>query len=295
MIDEKKEIKNLKLDKFEPLIKYCVANDKDFNIFIDGGAGLGETSQQMLTACESSILKILAFEPNPANVSEFRIKNHKKITLIPAALGDVSGAGNFEISATTKDTIGNEFLVKGTSFVGKLATTESTDNNYVKVPVKRLDDVINEQNLKKIDFLKLDLQGGELGAILGTGSLLSNIKLMWMEYSGQPHLLQLILDSGFTVFDTEYLFVGEPNSLIEDLFQVTKVGHNSIGKKIFFGYRKHEWKNYEKTLDFMRRRRRLIQTDLVVVNNKYLSTVMPFINQNKINHTQEPPEIIKNI
>jgi hypothetical protein len=153
-----------------------------------------------------------------------------------------------------------------------VATNLQPDVDRYKVNVRRLDTAMSAHGIDKVDFVKLDLQGGEYNALLGMGSLLRTVNWMWIEFSNQPHLLDLLADQGFILFDTEYLFVGEPIDLIEELFEVTRQGQNSIGKKVFFGYRKHVWLDFERGFNFARTKRRMIQTDLVAVRPDYLPT-----------------------
>ena len=289
-----KLITSLQINKFDELINYWQSLDTEFKILVDGGAGLGETADQMLLASNHTIDKILAFEPNPPNVAAFQISDKEKIELIPSALGARNGEASFQVTSMTKNLTGSKYLVSGTSFVGKIVESDNTNDN-VLVPIVRLEDTMQDRGLDKLDFLKLDLQGGELAALNGVGKYLETVKLMWVEFTGQPGLLSFLHDAGFTVFDTEYLFVGKPNHLIEELFEITRVGRNSIGKDIFFGYRKHSWDNYEAILDFMKRRRRLVQTDIVVVNNKYISQFHEFSKKYGINTKKSIPDIIKDI
>jgi FkbM family methyltransferase len=288
-------IKNIRVHQFDELIAHCASIDPEFNIFVDGGAGLGETSNQMLSACNFAVEKILAFEPNPANVAAFRITNTNKVELIPSALGSENGVGTFQITSTTNNFIDNQYHVAGTSFVGKLVNDTTFDLNKTNVKVVKLSDILRDRGLNKIDFLKLDLQGGELDSLLGLEGYLETVKVMWMEYSGQPGLLKFLQKSGFTLFDTEYLFVGKPNDLIAELFDLTRFGRNSIGKQIFFGYRKHLWADYESILDFMKRRRRVIQTDMIVINNKYLESLRGFVDLNVSILSEDTPDIINGI
>lgn len=290
-----REIKCLKIDSFKSLIINCSENDSDFNIFVDGGAGLGETVNQMLEVCGESVQTILAFEPYPPNVSAFKSNNPIKTRLFAAALGSRNGTASFEVSQKTTNLDGNKYHIQGTSFVGKISKGVSQLGSSVTVEVACLADICKENSLDRIDFLKLDLQGGELDALVGLRSYLHATKVMWVEFSGQPGLLGYLQDNGFTVFDTEYLFVGDPNNLIEELFSITRVGKNSIGKSIFFGYRKHIWADYSYTLDFMRRRRRLIQTDLVAINNNYIREVEGYLHSNMLHVSSDVPDIIARI
>lgn len=270
-------ISDLKISKFEKIISHYSVMDPEFNVFVDGGAGLGETANQMLAACGNRVKTILAFEPNPANVEAFMASDTNLIQVIPSALGAHDGLSAFKITSTTKNFGANPYLKPGTSFVGKLVGDQDADDSCIQVPVVRLDGVLKDRNIEKVDFLKLDLQGGELNALKGMGSMVETVKLMWVEYSGQEGLFQLLADSGFTMFDTEYLFVGKPNESVSELFEISRAGRNSIGRDIFFGYRRHPWKNHEAVLNAMKLRHRLIQTDLLVVNNKYLHLFHDFL------------------
>ncbi len=276
-------LSDLKITCFSDLLKYFCKLDQEFNVLVDGGAGLGETSEMILKVTNERA-KIFAFEPNPNNIREFKIQS-PQLTLVDSALGVKVGQANFNVTAnsvTDKKNINNQFIVSGTSFVGKLESAETAldirGSDTYSVDVVRLDGVMKQNNINKIDFIKLDLQGGELDALKGLGELLSTVKFMWIEYSGQQGVLDILEQNDFVVFDTRYLFVGEFTSLIGECFELEKSGKNSIGKSIFFGTRKHVWPDYDLILDFCRRNRRLIQTDIVAVNKRHLTMFLEVVS-----------------
>jgi len=298
MIQINKIISDLRINDFESLLKYFCLYDKETNVCIDGGAGLGETADKILKSTMLTNSVVVAFEPNKENCTNFVISDDR-LFLIESAMGKTDGVGNFSITSNTKlkEKDSNKFLKTGTSFVGKLdsygVSTENTENYSVKI--EKLSSSLGKLNIDKVDFVKLDLQGGELDALYGFDSYLSTTKWMWIEYGGQAGLLEYLLDNNFVVFDTEYLFVGTPNNLIEDLFYISRIGNNSIGRSIFFGFRKHEWSNFAVYFDFMQRHRRLIQTDLLVINKNYMTTFFNVLNH-IINPVAEPlPEIFKTL
>jgi FkbM family methyltransferase len=264
---------------------------------IDGGAGLGETAEQMIQAVSGDI-DVLAYEPNPSNVSRFRCR-HPRVQLVEAALGSVNGMATFSVTADTQVEGPNQYLQSGTSFVGKLGGATGEARHRWQVRVVRMESELLDRGLESVDFLKLDLQGGELDALNGLGSFAKRTKLMWIEFGGQPALLDWFASNNFTIFDTEYLFVGAPNALIRELFHINREGRNSIGKSIFFGTRRHAWTDYAKTFDFMQRHRRMIQTDLVAVNNDHLQQFLEVIAGSDANTSheffQEPPQILRSI
>jgi FkbM family methyltransferase len=262
---------------FSGLLERIEKIDDSPKVLIDGGAGLGETASKMLESTHSNSGQIIAFEPNPDNVKAFRVRD-KRLTLVDQALSNNSGIAEFIISSKTNldhQRRQNEYLQDGTSFVGKLVSKDgevrSSNAELYPVRTNRLDLALAELQLNQANFIKLDLQGAETQALEGLGTLISTVHWMWIEFSNQPGLLEYLTSNGFILFDTEYLFVGRPNDLIHELFNVTRQGKNSIGKDIFFGYRRHVWRNYEKAFNFSFTKRRVIQTDLVAVSPLYLS------------------------
>ena len=56
----------------------------------------------------------------------------------------------------------------------------------IRVPVTTLDDWSEQNHVEKVDFLWLDLQGGELAALRGAKKLLTNVKLIYTEFLIAP-------------------------------------------------------------------------------------------------------------
>lgn len=287
---------NLNLNSFSKIVEFLSGTDSNFEFFVDGGAGLGETADLIFRSCIRSKGKLLAFEPNPANVSAFINRFPDHIILLPEALGESSRLASFQTSSTTTKDSSNPFRAPGTSYVGRL-TADSLSNEIttITVPVVRLVDKLKEFRFPRIDFLKLDLQGGELDALIGLDHMLSDTKVIWLEFTGQTGLLKYVYEAGFEAFDTVYLFVGEPNELIKDLFHIISNGINTIGKKIFFGKRRHLWEDYEKIFDFMKRRRRLIQTDQVLVHKSYSKMFSGITEKYASELDNELPDLLKRI
>jgi FkbM family methyltransferase len=262
-----------RVDGFSSLLLRCERIDPSTKVFVDGGAGTGETAAKLLAATPGNSGPVVAFEPNPDNVSRFSVA-HPRLMLVAEALSDENGTAEFMVTSKTQraEDSRNQFMQAGTSFVGKLALEgdRPASAEYYPVRVRRMQDALAGLGLDRADFIKLDLQGAESHALRGLGDLVSTVKWMWIEFSNQPGLLSYLADHGFVLFDTAYLFVGQPNELIEELFTIGHQGTNSIGKQIFFGRRRHVWRDYERAFTFARTKRRMIQTDMVAVAPHYL-------------------------
>lgn len=255
---------------FGGLLERCLRIDHSSEVFIDGGAGLGETAEEMIGAMPAGRGRIFAFEPNPMNTRYFRDID-SRINLRQQAISDYNGVASFAVSSMTKSGSDNPYHQEGTSYVGKLAPGEAEAGvDSFDVEVTRLDDALAKDGVRQVDFMKLDLQGAESEAISGLGELLPNVKWMWIEFSNQSGLLDILRRNNFYIFDTEYLFVGEPSDLIREMFHISRAGRNSIGKQVFFGRRRHMWLDYERGFDFSRRNRRMIQTDIAAVHPSYM-------------------------
>ena len=242
-----------------------------FDVFVDGGAGLGETAAKMMKALPDEEFRIIAFEPNQANVQNFK-ESDRRITLIPKAMGAEHGQAEFFISQNTQRTSdANKYLVLGTSFVGRLSMNTDTTRQGTRyqVDVVPMAETLRGQGLSSAEFIKLDLQGGELDALKGAREMLDGVQWMWIEFGGQPGLLEFLKERGFILFDTEYLFTGEPTREVLDAFTITRKGTNSINRTIFFGRRNSIWQDYEERFRQFRKLG-MVQTDMVAVSPRYI-------------------------
>lgn len=108
---------------------------------------------------------VYGFEPNPT-VFEFAKKNcelnqfqHVKLNNI--GLGHV--ASSFQM-AQINDNLGMNKIV-----------TESTSGSFT-VQVQRLDDFVNQENITKVDVMKIDVEGFEMNVLLGAEEVINKNK-----------------------------------------------------------------------------------------------------------------------
>jgi FkbM family methyltransferase len=259
----------LKLRSFEPLLKAYKAAGIDLRDAIDGGAGSGKTANEMLAHLSSSAT-IHAFEPFPGN-HRFFADADPRTRLIPKALAETSKQMSFLVTSTVaSDSAWGRRGMTGYSSVGKLVEEVAQTGTTLVVDCTRADAVVPADG--RVGFIKLDLQGGELNALKGCTKLLRGVALMWVEYSGQPGLMDFLHEHDFMLFDTEYLFTGVPSAEARKLFDVSR--ENAIlstNRKAWFGFRKAPWRDYEADLFRHKKAIGLIQTDLVCVNKHHLA------------------------
>jgi len=109
--------------------------------------------------------KVIAFEPSPREcrrlAKHVRVNRCRNVEVEACAVGDTSGEAEL-------------FMVDGYRDWGNSlrppAVPEPT--RRVRVPVRKLDDVLAARGIEKVDFIKLDAEGGELGVLEGARRLL---------------------------------------------------------------------------------------------------------------------------
>ena len=104
--------------------------------------------------------RVIAFEPSPR---EFRrLKKHLRwnrcsnVQLMPCAVGDEQGETDFHLVEGSQDWCNS---------LRPPAVDEPTSR--VRVSVRRLDDALEELDVSKVDFIKLDVEGAELSVLYG--------------------------------------------------------------------------------------------------------------------------------
>ena len=223
-----------KITDFVQVLKVIEETIGSLNFSIDGGAGSGETAQNI---CKFTNLNglIYAFEPFPGNYRFFSNLD-KRIKHIDKALYNKNVVKEFTIPSVVseednwakKGMLGYSSLgyIEQASLIKKLLRkVKRKIESYLKnnsinslqtflVNCIKLDSFLEVEN---IDFIKLDLQGGEYLALKGMAKYLSKTKFLWIEYSGDYRILELLNRYNFTLFDTNYMCQGISDEELFDL------------------------------------------------------------------------------
>lgn len=126
-------------------------------IFVDGGAFDGITSLRFMHWCDNKDYKnIYLFEPDNKNVQRSRellVENNcKNFKIVESGLWNENGEICFDMQAS--------------------AGSKVDENGKEKVRVCCMDDVISEP----VTFIKLDIEGSELNALLGAKRIIESYK-----------------------------------------------------------------------------------------------------------------------
>lgn len=143
---------------------------------------------------------IYAFEPLPEPSRRYRAAVGRRATLFNVALGDIETTTDIHI-ASREDS--SSLLPLGARQKQLFAMEELTT---LKVPVRRLDNVLADVAVAAPALLKIDVQGFEYEVLRGLGSLVDAIRWVYVEasfvelYEGQklyPELVGLMSEIGY--------------------------------------------------------------------------------------------------
>ena len=182
------------------------------SVFMDVGANVGAYLYTLENHLKPE--NIFAFEPNPQLFKRLK-RLFPKVNLFSLALSDVSTIAEFKIPVIN----GEKVHTRGTL---QTSIKEKNEEKTIlqKVEVKPLDDLVfddvyiekgrNAQtdkfNLKKLDFIKIDVEGNEMQTLRGAKKTIEKFKPILMVEMEQRHhkenlwsLISEITDWGYSV------------------------------------------------------------------------------------------------
>lgn len=138
---------------YEPYkTKAFMANLKEGDIVVDVGAHVGYYSA-LASRKIGDQGKVFSFEPRPLNIEFFkdhvRINGLNNITLYEGAISARSGEANFDTNTGT-------------------GTGHLSEHGHLKVKTYCLDELVETGEIPGLDFLKVDVEGGEIEVLKGS-------------------------------------------------------------------------------------------------------------------------------
>lgn len=142
---------------------------KDSATFVDVGAHIGSVIADVARRCPTA--KIIAIEAMPDKADRLR-RTFPHVEVHSCALSDHSGEATFHVH--TKQS-GYSSLGRPSSHGGEVLE--------IKVPLRKLDDILTGGG---IDFMKIDVEGAELGVLKGGERVIAENRPTVMFESGPP-------------------------------------------------------------------------------------------------------------
>jgi FkbM family methyltransferase len=131
---------------------------------VDAGAHHGLYSL-LASKCVGEAGRVVAFEPSPREcdrmINNLRVNRSPNVGLMQCALGNRVGTAELFLGNGSQD------------WCNSLRPREPADTSpSVRVPLRRLDDMLGELGIDEVDFLKMDVEGAELSVLQGAPKLL---------------------------------------------------------------------------------------------------------------------------
>lgn len=242
-------------------------------LMLDVGAAAGDVTKLMLAKSPASW--VLAFEPFGGNLPFFEeaLGNDDRVTLHKKAVGREKGTASFVLAPTVSGTEPGWEKRVGYSSGGALKQGDvPKGRSTVEVEVVTIDSLVDTP----VRFLKIDVQGGELGVLQGASRMIDRgqIDIIYCEYSGQDGVLEFLFERKMDVYDTTYLIVPRREEDALDDWDVIGTKALSNGRVASLAWPANRPTDIEAYADFIRTQRpkRIVaQTDLVAVRSGFRS------------------------
>lgn len=150
------EKKHLFLPQFfdQAELDACIDGLPHSGVFLDVGANIGLYSTRVAYARGDDV-RVIAVEPDPELVARFRFNlsanKIENVEICPVALGDKRGTAELMLSESQR---GRNRLRQGSE-------VEQARDTGIQVPTMPLLELCAQQSIKRIDVLKIDVEGFE--------------------------------------------------------------------------------------------------------------------------------------
>jgi len=172
------------MPEYEPYVRRFIERFAH-GICADVGAGVGYHTLHM--ARQPRVKCVHAFEPIPVNYAKIYALKHSKIIVHPFALGELEG----ELEMVAPSLTRGEFAWINAMKPFRACPFLERARVKLRVPMKRLDNV-----LEHVDFIKIDVEGMEFQVIKGAGRAIERAYIvvelhLWGEYN-QRQLIEYL-------------------------------------------------------------------------------------------------------
>ena len=175
-----------------------VAKPHEGDIVIDVGAHVGLFTLRCLKCHKVSF--VVAVEPHPLNAKLLRAnlalnRLKRKSTVVEAALGRREGMGELYVA----DAAGQHSLFYD--------ERKHKGRPALRVRITTADKLVHELHLKRVDFMKIDVEGAELDVLMGARELLREFRpvlVIEVHTDRMPGVLRLLRAYGYSLYMLPY-------------------------------------------------------------------------------------------
>jgi FkbM family methyltransferase len=124
----------------------------------DVGANRGDWTRNLLASLPQA--RIYAFEPSPTNIDKLEKMKDDRVTIVPTAVSNFEGTASLYTTHSGSESA-SLFNYRPPSTQPPVALDRE------KIQVTTLDTFVKQHQITSIDFMKMDLEGGEYAALEG--------------------------------------------------------------------------------------------------------------------------------
>jgi FkbM family methyltransferase len=151
-------------------LKFNVLDNRSKKVVFDLGGNIGTYSLLFNSLNKDLDYAGYIFEPHPGNIKILKnnllLNNVTKFTVIKKAIAGENGLLKFDVSGGF-----DSFKI------------DNKSKNYIEVDAVKMSDFCKFNNIKQIDLLKMDIEGGEYDILANDFEFLSNhVKIIMLEY-----------------------------------------------------------------------------------------------------------------
>jgi len=150
------------------------------DVVFDGGAHVGVFTHYAL---EQGAAKVIAIEPQPQNVLCLQRNFAREIAegrVVVVPKGVWSTETTLKLYTAKHNSGMNSFVLKD-------------GDEFVEVPLVRMDSIVRELGLKRVDYIKMDIEGAEREALAGARETLKTWKpRLMLDYYHRPDDAQVL-------------------------------------------------------------------------------------------------------
>jgi FkbM family methyltransferase len=149
----------------------------NYRFVIDAGANRGAFTDAFLLLHQPERIVLVEAIPELAMKLQARYESDPRISVVSAALSDRSGEAKFEINRSEASSSLLPIDPRNSDWFGR----DLSVANSISVVTLTLPELMDRQQLERVDLLKLDLQGAERLVLSGGAGVLDRVGVIYTE------------------------------------------------------------------------------------------------------------------
>jgi FkbM family methyltransferase len=149
----------------------------NYRCVVDAGANRGAFTDAFLRLHQPERIVLVEAIPDLAMKLQARFQGDRRITVVSAALSDRNGEAQFEINRSEASSSLLPIDPRNSAWFGR----DLSVANSITVVTLTLPELMNRQQLERVDLLKLDLQGAERLVLSGGAEVLDRVGVIYTE------------------------------------------------------------------------------------------------------------------